>query len=294
MFDWNDLRVFLAVAESGSTLAAGRQLRVSQTTAARRIAALEQALGVKLFERRRAGYALTPVGEALVERARAVGEAAALFADAAAAEAREEGGVVRMTANEIYSVTLLPPILRDLRVAHPHIHIELDSSSEPRDLAAGAAEIALRSAAAPTGGGLVGRRIAPDPWTVYCSRQYADERGMPRSMEDLRGHALIGGGGDGVWPIYQAWLRRYGLEGAVAIHQGSMMGLLAAVRAGIGLAALPSFVADRDPDLVRCLPPSKEDAMSLWLLTHERLRHVPRIRLVLDFVYDRLRSFARE
>lgn len=88
MFDWNDLRAFLAVAETGSTLAAGRRLRVSQTTAARRVAALEAALGLTLFERRQAGYALTPNGEALLEAARAVEGAATGFAEAGAALSR--------------------------------------------------------------------------------------------------------------------------------------------------------------------------------------------------------------
>src|SRR3954447_16816263 len=125
MFDWDDLRTFLAVAETGSTLAAGKRLRVSQTTAARRVAALEEALGLTLFERRPAGYALTPAGEALVEQAKAVAGAAGAFAEAAASQARDITGTVRLTTLEIYAQTILPPILRDLHEAHPGIMIEL-------------------------------------------------------------------------------------------------------------------------------------------------------------------------
>ena len=294
MFDWDDLRYFLAVAETGSTLAAGRALRVSQTTVARRVAALEQALGLTLFERRQAGYALTPAGEALLERARDVGTAATALGEAAAAMGREASGTVRLTTLEIYAVTILPPILRDLHDAHPAIHLDLDTSDEPRDLAAGGAEIALRNSASPTGGGLVGRRIAPDPWTLYCSRSYGEAHGVPRSRAELSGHPLIGGGGGKVWHAYQAWLRRHGLEGNVAIHHGTVTGMLAAVRSGFGLAVLPSFIADRDPDLVRCLPPIEGDPASLWLLTHERLRHTPRVRVVMDFLADRLTRLARE
>ena len=88
MFDWNDLKSFLAVAESGSTLSAAQALRVSQTTVARRIAALEEATGLELFERRQAGYALTPVGEAMLTSAMAVREAADRFEDAAGARSR--------------------------------------------------------------------------------------------------------------------------------------------------------------------------------------------------------------
>lgn len=109
VFDWDDLRAFLAVAETGSTLAAGKRLRVSQTTAARRVAALEQALGLTLFERRPAGYALTPAGEALVEPARAVAAAAGTVAETAASLSRELTGTVRLTTLEIYAATILPP-----------------------------------------------------------------------------------------------------------------------------------------------------------------------------------------
>src|SRR3546814_5584822 len=121
MFDWNDLRYFIAVAETGSTLAAGRTLRVSQTTVARRVAALEEALGLTLFERRQAGYAPTPAGEALLGQAHQVGTAATALEEAAAAMGRDASGTVRMTALEIYAVTVLAPILRDLHEAHPAV-----------------------------------------------------------------------------------------------------------------------------------------------------------------------------
>jgi DNA-binding transcriptional LysR family regulator len=293
MFDWNDLRAFLAVAETGSTLAAGRTLRVSQTTVARRIAALEQSLGIILFERRQAGYSLTPAGEELLPRARAVEGAARTFADAASGQTRAIGGTVRLTTHDIYALTILPPILRALHEAHPAIRIELDSSEQIRDLSSGVADIALRSTFHATGGGgLVGRRVAPDPWTVFCSRDYAARRGLPQSRVDLRDHDLIGGGGPGVGPLYQAWLRKNGLEDAVILEQGSVTGLLASVRSGLGIAVLPSFVARQEPDLIQCLRHDEDDKIELWLLTHERLRHTPRIRTVLDFIYERLRALA--
>ena len=173
MLCWDDLRFFLAVARTGSTLAAGKALKVSQTTAARRVAALEEAIGLGLFERRQAGYALTPAGEALVARAEAVERAAESFAEAAASQARDVQGVVRLTTVEIYAATLLTPLLKDMRAALPGVRIELDTTEAKRDLAASEADIALRGGHPPEEGGLVGRRIGRDPWTVYCSRAYA-------------------------------------------------------------------------------------------------------------------------
>lgn len=293
MYDWNDLKAFLAVAETGSTLAAAQAMRVSQTTVARRIAALEAATGVTLFERRQAGYALTPVGEAMLASAAAVRDAAERFGEAAGARSRDAGGTVSLTVMEIIAVTILPPILRDLRAEHPGIHIQLDTSDEPRDLAAGAADIAIRSSKQPSGAGLVGRRIADNPWTVYCSRDYADRHGVPHTREQLAAHPFIGGGG-GVWEPYRAWLRQHGLEEAVVMQYDTATGLLSGVRAGMGLSVLPAYLADREPDLIRCLPPKSDDTTGLWLLTHERLRHVPRVRLVLDFLARELTKLGRE
>lgn len=294
MIDWNDPRYFLAVARYGSTLAAGRVLRVSQTTVARRVAALEAELGLTLFERRPAGYILTPVGVTMQGKMQDVEEAIGSLADAAAAQIRDVSGTVRVTAEEIFAVSVLSPILRDLHDAYPKIRIELDTVPGLRDLAAGGADVALRSSEGITGGGLVGRRIAYDAWTVYCSREYAATHGAPRTIDELRGHPLVGGGPEGVWRLYRKWLIQHGLEDAVVLEHGTATGLLATVRAGFGLTILPCFVADLDDELVRCLPPAPGNKRGLWLLTHERLRHTPRIRAVLDFLAERLAALARQ
>jgi DNA-binding transcriptional LysR family regulator len=293
MLDWNDLRYFLAVADQGSTLAAGRALRVSQTTVARRIAALEEALGLLLFEKRQAGYVLTPAGVELVDRARQVESATEGFAEASAALARDSSGVVRITTQEIFANTLLGPILRELHELHPQIVIEIDTQQELLDLGAGEADVALRSTAGEAPAGLVGRSLCVDDWTLYCSRDYADRNGVPHTRKDLLGHAIIGGGGGKLWRHYEAWLKSLGLEGQVAMHHATSTGLLSAVRSGFGIAVLPCIVADAESDLVRCLPPREDHHRQMWLLTHERVRHTPRVRVVIDFMYERLMRHIR-
>ena len=294
MLDWNDLRYFLAVARTGSTLSAGKSLRVSQTTAARRVAALEAELKLSLFERRSTGYVLTPAGEALVAQAEALEAAAGQFADAAASQSRDATGTVRLTVDEIYAVAMLPPILRELHEAWPGIRIELDASDAKRDLHAGEADIALRATKGLADSTLVGRRLGLDWWTIYCSRDYAAAHGRPRRRRDLKGHAFIGGGSPMVWRVWSEWLERNRFADQVAVQHGTSTGLLAAARAGLGLAVLPSLVADLDPDLVRCLPPEPSHEFEFWLLTPERLRHTPRVRAVLDFLYERLIRLVRE
>lgn len=294
MLDWNDLRYFLAVADEGSTLSAGRAMRVSQTTVARRVAALEEAIGFPLFDRRQAGYALTPAGETLLDRARAVETAASGFGEAAAAQVRDLGGAVRLTTEEIFANTLLGPWLRELHDLHPEIRIELDTARNIRDLGAGEADIAIRSTAKPAPAGVVGRRLCVDDWTLYCSRDYAARHGVPKSKDELKSHALVGGGGGNLERAYSAWIHELGLDEQVAIHHGTSTGLLSAVRSGFGIAVLPCIVADDEPDLIRCLPPRRDHGRVMWLLTHDRVRRAPRVRVVIDFLYERLKQRVSE
>jgi DNA-binding transcriptional LysR family regulator len=294
MLDWNDLRFFLTVARDGSTLAASRRLRLSQTTVARRIAALERALGLALFERRQGGYALTPAGEDLLPLAERVEAEAQEFADAAGAQTRQHSGTVRITSEDIYAIGLLSPLLRDLHERFPDIMIDLDMGQQMRDLGKGEADIALRSSSKDQPAGLVGRMLCKDDWTLYCSRAYAERHGAPASVEELKNHAIVGGGGGNLWRHYQAWLQQLGLEEQVAMHHANSTGLLTAVRSGFGIAVLPTVVADVDPDLIRCIAPRADHGRILWLLTHERVRRTPRVRAVIDFLYDGLSRHVRE
>src|SRR6476619_507307 len=293
MLDWNDLRYFLGVARNGSTLAAAKTLRVSQTTVARRIAALEEALGFPLFEKRQAGYALTPLGKELLAKAEEVELAATGFTDAAVAQSRDLSGVVKITTEEVYAITMLAPILRELHENHPDIVIELDTSQAVRDLGAGEADVSLRSTKGEQPAGLVGRQLCIDDWALYCSRDYAARHGVPKNLAGLREHSFIGGGGGNLWIHYQAFLKTLGLEQNVAMHHATSGGLLSGIRSGFGIAVLPCVVADADPDLIRCFPPRRDHERVLWLFTHERVRHTPRVRTVIDFMYDRLSRHVR-
>lgn len=288
--DWNDIRFFVAVAEHGSTLAAGRSLNVSQTTVARRISALEQALDLVLFDRRQAGYALTPAGEALLAEGRAVRDSSLVFETAALSHSRRSGGTVRLSVGDIFANTFLPPWLAELHEAHPDIRLELDESDAVRDLGAGDADVALRSTEEATADGLVGRRLCHDSWTFYCSRGYAERHGVPRTRDELTGHALVGGGGPLTWQAYLAFLRQIGIDQQVAIRQATMTGLLVGIRSGLGIGVLPCIIADGEDDLIRCMPPRPDGKRDLWLLTHERVRHEPAVRTVIGFLYDRLKA----
>lgn len=292
MFDWDDLRHFLAVARTGSTLAAARALRVSQPTVARRVAQLEAALGVALFERRASGYAVTAAGESLLPKAEQAELAMSAAGEAALAHGREISGSVRISVWEIFAATLLAPILGELHILYPQVRIDLDLSDEVRDIAAGEADIAVRSAVQLSGGGLVCRRITEECWAYYCHRDYAAANDVPRSPQEMEGHAIIGDGTEDFWPEYREWRREVGLRNTIDIHHGAGSTLLAAVRSGFGIALLPCLAADPDPDLVFCFAGPATDH-ALWLVTSERLRRTPRVRVVMDFLAERMIARAR-
>jgi len=214
------------------------------------------------------------------------------FAEAAAAHGRDVSGTVRITTEEVYAITLIANLLPELHELHPEIRIDLDSGQAVRDLGAGEADIALRSTKGVQPAGLVGRQLCKDDWALYCSRAYAERHGVPRKLKDLRKHPFIGGGGGNLWIHYQNWLQALGLEDQVAMHHATSGGLLSGVRSGFGIAVLPCIVADADPELVRCVPP-RDHERTLWLFTHERVRQTPRVRTVVDFLYDHLSRHVR-
>lgn len=283
-FKFDDLRFLLSVAETGSTLSASKALKVSQSTVSRRIAALEADLCIQLFDKRRTGYVLTEAGAALIAPAEAVRKAVDSFSCAVGSLSREISGIVRFTTNDVLANMLLTELARRLKQMHPGLRLEVDTSNLLRDLANGEADVALRAAQAPTEAGLVGIRMVEDYWSLYCSRSYAEHNGVPRSSKDLLGHTLIGidphvrGR-----PVFE-WANQHFPQETVLLRQNSVPAVFASVRNGLGIGFYSEFIAAGDPELVLCFRPPVPPAAEIWLVTHERLRHVPRIRAVMDVI----------
>jgi DNA-binding transcriptional LysR family regulator len=285
MLDWNDLKFFLAVMRAGNTLAASKELRVSQTTVARRIEALEGALGLELFDRLRSGYRPTDAAHALHDAARAAEGAVAAVETQATAMARDLTGTVRLTTSQIMADLLLSPALGTFHEKHPGLKLEVVAEDRFLDLARGEADVALRVIIRDkVQAGLVGRRLADDRWSVFCSKAYAAQRGMPRDGEDLKYHTVImAEPGRYRVPIAE-WVYSQITPGDVAQFRNNIAGMFADIKAGHGVSVMSEVMAACDPDFVRCFTPDIEQPHEVWLLTHERLRSVPRVRAVLDFL----------
>jgi DNA-binding transcriptional LysR family regulator len=288
MLDWDLIRYFLAVARSGSTLTAARELGQSQPTVARRIAALEDAVGACLFERRQAGYRPTEDGCALMPEAEAVEAAALRFNEQAHSRKRRVAGTVRITAFDMFEEMGLGQALQEFGQRYPEVTLEIVVTERFLDLAAGEADIAIRAGSRPDSGPFVCRKLSEDYWTLYCSRSYADAHGKPTSPAELNGHVLLGGGGhlESIAPF--RWLARNARDVPIRYRYNNVPNLIAAVASGLGVSMLPCAFVDHRPELVRCLPPPVELKTPIWMIVHERMRHEPRIRAMIDF----LGSFA--
>ena len=283
MFDWNDLKAFLAVARGGSTLAAAKSLGVNQTTVARRIESLEAALTLKLFERGQTGSRLTEAGQDLVEEAERVERAAVRVANRAAGHQRGLAGSIRVTATEILSNLVLMPGIAEFRRKFPEVQVDLIVTDRPLDLEAGEADVAIRAASALASSDLVARKLSDHEFALYCSREYAARRGMP-TLETLKDHDLIGGELEMTDGPGMAWMFRHAGGKSPVTRSNTMNNLLYAIRAGLGVGPMVCEAADADYELVRCSGEIEEARGSSWLVTRRELKDTPRVRAFIDFM----------
>jgi DNA-binding transcriptional LysR family regulator len=286
MFDWNDLRYFLAVARHGSTLAAGKALGSSQSTVQRRLVELERRIGRQLVQRHPTGYRLTEFGEEMRPYAERIEEAVNQFKQNLAGSKRNLVGVIRVTCPEpLVYLLRKSPLLDRFHARYPELRIEFVMSDRYVDLSKGEADVALRSGDTDDDK-LVGRKIADSIWAIYASSGYIERHGKPERVEDLDRHAVVGL--DESMSNHRAakWLNQVAPNAKVVARNNSVLGLVYAVKSGIGLAPLPTAVGDADADLVRVLGPIPELARSWRLLTTPDLRKTPRVSAFFDFVIE--------
>jgi DNA-binding transcriptional LysR family regulator len=283
MFDWNDLKYLLAVARHHSTIAAGKALGLSQSTVHRRLSELERRLGRQLATRRPSGYQLTEFGEQLLPYAERVEAAVGDFERQAADTERHLSGVIRVTCPEpiVYRFTQSTLIER-FNARHPQLRVEFVTSDRYLDLSKGEADVAFRSG--DTDDELIGRKIADSLWAVYASRSYIERHGKPERVDDLSSHPLVGF--DQTLGKHRAstWLQQVAPNAQMAARNNSVLGLVYAVKSGIGIGPLPTALGDAEPDLVRVLGPIAELSRNWRLLTHPDLRRTPRISAFFDFI----------
>ncbi|WP_321880993.1 LysR family transcriptional regulator [Paraburkholderia bannensis] len=291
--NWELYRTFLAVLTEGSLSGAARALGITQPTAGRHVAALEEAFGQPLFTRSPAGFLPTEAARSLRGYAESMRSTAAALERAASGQGNAMRGVVRITASEVVSVEVLPPILAALRRAHPQIVVELVPSNRLQDLLQREVDIAVRMTA-PQQDMLIARRIGDIEIGLHARDDYLAEHGTPQSIADLAQHALIGY--DSVTPFVRAassalpyWKRE-----SFALRTDSDVAQLAMLRAGCGIGVCQVGVARRDARLQRVLPRECAVKLTTWIAMHEDLRGNKRCKAVFDALASGLEAYIAQ
>ncbi len=280
--DWDNIQTFLAIFRAGRLSLAARELGISEATARRRLDELE-ALGVgPLFERASGGLMPTPTALKLAQLAGRMESELLAVADGSAGPRREIAGEVRVTADELIALEVLPPLFSELTQRYPNLVLKLGVTADAEDLLLGEADIAVRLFR-PTQKSLVARQIPGGRLGLFAHRDYVARVGSPQRPEDLARHDLVSAGEE---RSSLAGFEALGLSPAASsfvLRIDTPLGQMRAVRGGLGIGVGLLSTAERDPDLVRVLPEVGSD-LTTWVSVHEDQRDVPRVRAVFDAI----------
>lgn len=291
-FNWNQVRAFLVTVEEGSLSAASRALGLTQPTLGRQVAALEDELGVTLFERVGRSLTLTESGHELLEHVRAMGEAANRISLTASGQSQTIEGRVLITASDVMSAYLLPPVLKRLRETAPMLEIDVVAANDIRDLQRREADIAIRHVR-PEQPDLIARLVQEATGHFYAASSYLDRRGRPTSFAELSKHDFIGFGDN---DRMLAYLNPLGLSLTRGnFRLGSKSGIVAweLAKSGLGIAVMSDEVAAMTPGIERLPLDMDPLVFPVWLTTHRELHTSRRIRLVFDLLADFLSKKER-
>jgi DNA-binding transcriptional LysR family regulator len=279
---WDDLKYFLAVARSKSLTDAARRLQVSQPTVSRRLAAMEKAFGVKLFERNQDGYDLSTSGAEIYATATRIGEDISDIERQLSGRDMRPEGLVTVTCTEVMSNLYLAPHFARFLKAHQGIELSVNCTFQNLSLSRGEADVAVRNTSRPPET-LIGRRLVKVATAVYAARDL-----VPHLRDTFEAWRWIG------WQdeAYTKLLVTSHFPKAVVRHRvDDMHTMRSMVRNGIGVAVLPCYMADTDPGLSRVLPDAiLEGALDVWVLRHPSVRQVERLRLLTEFLADTILS----
>jgi DNA-binding transcriptional LysR family regulator len=286
--DWQDLRCFVAMAQTGSVSAAARELGVNHSTVLRRLDSLERALGTRLFERFQSGYVMTAAGETLQARLAGVDEQIAAAQSAVGGHDQELSGEIRITTTDTLARSMLMPALARFQHQHPGVRLQLVMNNAFLNLNRREADVALRPSNTPPDT-LVGRKLGMLPSAIYAARSYlkaAARRGI--APDAWAEHDWVGLD-DTLGHLEQArWLAHNVPASQVRMRVDSLLAMVDAVREGIGMAPLLCHLADGERRLQRVAKPDPRFDTGLWLLTHRDLKDTARIKALTSFLYEEL------
>ena len=281
--NWDDYRIFLAVADNGSLSGAARQLMVTHSTVFRRINAMEERLETPLFDRLPSGYQLTLAGEEVLEHARRMETESETIMEKLSTGDLTLSGTIRVATMEGLAMVLLPPFIRRFRDLHPEIRVDMVISSQVFNLSRKEADVAIRMGKATPPEHLTGRRIGTVSWAVYGAPAYFEQYGQPENVEQLKGHKFVSADSHEAHRGYAKWTRAVVDENDIVYTSNVVMAQRSAAREGIGLAVLPRYLGESERRLQRAFDVGPELDLDLWVLTHPDL-HNKRVDTLVQFI----------
>ena len=280
--DWDHARIFLAIYRAGTLRSAAATLDIDQATVGRRLAALEDSLGARLFLRTPSGYVATPAGDLAVRAAEKMESAAHQFQREMLGIDHRLSGTVRVTTSDTMAQSFVIEAMHRLHEKHPDIRIHMSTSHDITSLTRREADLAVRTLK-PTAPELISRRLVRRAMGLYAAPSYLKARGVPRQGTALAGHDIVVYQAN-VAPRHQEKICHEPVSGArVAMEVNSGLVLQEAARLGMGIAELPCHMADADPGLVRVWP-EREDRYDVWLVMHSDLSRSARVRAAADAI----------
>ena len=286
-FDWNQAKAFLATADGGSLSAAARALDLTQPTVGRQITALEEELGVALFDRAGRSLVLTESGIELLEHVRSMADAANQVSLAASGRSHSIAGQVCITASDGMTSYLLPTILPTIRKLAPQIEIELLASNSIQDLRRREADIAIRHVE-PTEPNLIAKPVRSIEVFLYAASDYLDRKGRPESLQDLGDMDFIGFENPNRMIAYLQALGIPVVRDNMKLISNSGIACWEMAKNGLGITLMTRDLAEQTSDMERLFPDQVRVQVPTWLTTHRELRTSRRIRLVFDVLADAL------
>ncbi|VAW51385.1 Transcriptional regulator, LysR family [hydrothermal vent metagenome] len=291
--NWDGLRYFLAAAEAGSLSAAAKALNSNQPTIGRHIDTLETTLGVKLFQRSVKGISLTEEGQAVFEQAKKIQQSVVKIQRVVQGGEEHASGTVRLSLPEGLGQELLIPALDKFYKAYPDVKLIFNVSATTANLTQGEADVAVRLFR-PEETDLVIKKLGEMKMGLYASKKYEKSHGLPDKLKDLRQHQVITYGDHlSILPENQ-WLLNHTEESLRILSSDSTVTRFKATTSGIGISIQPMVLSQANRNLIPLFKAANLPSHNVWMVYHKDLRHMARIRAVVDFISDYLTKALKQ
>ena len=288
-FQWDDIRIFLAIVRKGSLPEAAKDLKIAHSTVFRRFNAFEEQIGVRLFDRSSTGFVLTPAGESILELAKDMEDRSEQIARSIAGQDYKLTGNIRVTTTHGLSLNLMEPVFKAFTDQHPDVRLDIQWGEQVRKLTKYEADVIILPSKKPPENAF-GRKVGRIVFGFFASQSYIRENGKPKSLENLSDQKVIGLSDEFAGqPFYDTFMKSV-QAAKVTMICDSFLTVRGAIASGAGIGLLPFFYGIDYKTLQALGDPIPDTYNDVWILTHRDLKNTVRIRTFMDFAYEEMQK----